>query len=137
MDIEADTLDTVLARATWLGMNAREAELFSGGGDVQSGALPLFERAPALSGLVIRDGAQGCDVYLREGSTEHVASPTVVAVDTNGAGDVHVGAFLSALARGEDHVTAARSANEAAAVSVTRLGPATAPRLGDQGVEST
>ncbi|MEP6759821.1 MAG: PfkB family carbohydrate kinase, partial [Sporichthyaceae bacterium] len=53
--------------------------------------------------------------------------PTVVAVDTNGAGDVHVGAFLAALARGEDPVRAARSANEAAADAVTRLGPATAP----------
>ncbi len=97
----------------------------------------VFERAPSLSGLVVRDGARGCDVYSRDGSPEHVGSPTVVAVDTNGAGDVHVGAFLAALARGEDPVRAARSANEAAAVAVTRLGPATAPRLGDQGVEST
>ncbi len=137
MDIEADTLDAVLARVTWLSMNAREAALLMGDSAAESTARTLFERAPSLSGLFVRDGPRGCDVYSRDGSPEHVGSPTVVAVDTNGAGDVHVGAFIAALARGEDRVTAARSANAAAAMSVTRLGPATAPRIGDQGVEST
>jgi sugar/nucleoside kinase (ribokinase family) len=131
-DIAADTLDAVLTRVTWLSMNAREAELVSGGADVQSGALALFDRAPALSGLVIRDGARGCDVHRTMGDGQHVDAPAVEVVDTNGAGDVHVGAFVAALARGEDPVLAARSANEAAAVSVTRRGPATAPRRDGQ-----
>ena len=126
-DIGADVLDAVLTRLSWLSLSAREATLLTGVSDAESIARRVFERAPSLSGLVVRDGPRGCDVHSRDGSPEHVGSPTVVAVDTNGAGDVHVGAFLAALGRGEDAVRAARSANEAAAVSVTRLGPATAP----------
>jgi sugar/nucleoside kinase (ribokinase family) len=126
-DIPAGLLDTVLARLTWLSLSVREAALLTGETEAESVARTVFERAPTLSGLVVRDGPRGCDVYSRGGAAEHVGAPTVVAVDTNGAGDVHVGAFLAALARGEDPVRAARSANEAAAVAVTRLGPATAP----------
>ncbi|HEX9518227.1 MAG TPA: PfkB family carbohydrate kinase, partial [Streptosporangiaceae bacterium] len=48
-------------------------------------------------------------------------------VDTNGAGDTHSGAFIAALAAGAAEIAAARSANAAAALSVTRRGPATAP----------
>jgi sugar/nucleoside kinase (ribokinase family) len=51
----------------------------------------------------------------------------VDAVDTNGAGDAHTGTFVAALARGADALDAARTANAAAALSVTRRGPATAP----------
>jgi sugar/nucleoside kinase (ribokinase family) len=51
----------------------------------------------------------------------------VRAVDTTGAGDTHSGAFLAALAAGADEAAAARTANAAAALSVTRHGPATAP----------
>jgi sugar/nucleoside kinase (ribokinase family) len=136
-DIPAELLDQVLGRLTWLSLSAREATLLTGETAAESVARTVFERSPALSGLVVRDGQRGCDVHSRRGPPEHVAAPTVVAVDTNGAGDVHVGAFLAALARGEDPLRAAGSANEAAAVAVTRLGPATAPRRDDQGDEST
>jgi len=51
----------------------------------------------------------------------------VDAVDTSGAGDTHTGAFIAALAGGADEVDAARTANAAAALSVTRRGPATGP----------
>jgi sugar/nucleoside kinase (ribokinase family) len=51
----------------------------------------------------------------------------VDVLDTNGAGDAHSGAFIAALAAAAADVTAARSANGAAALSVTRRGPATAP----------
>jgi sugar/nucleoside kinase (ribokinase family) len=126
-DIPAGVLDIVLARLTWLSLSVREAALLTGESNPGSVARAVFERTPSLSGLVVRDGARGCDVYSADGVGEHVSAPTVEAVDTNGAGDVHVGAFLAALARGESPVRAARSANEAAAVAVTRLGPATAP----------
>ena len=42
----------------------------------------------------------------------------VAAVDSNGAGDTHVGTFLAALLRGPDPIEAARAANEAAAAFV-------------------
>jgi sugar/nucleoside kinase (ribokinase family) len=51
----------------------------------------------------------------------------VRAVDTNGAGDTHGGVLAAALSRGDDVLDAARRANAAAAIAVTRWGPATAP----------
>jgi sugar/nucleoside kinase (ribokinase family) len=57
----------------------------------------------------------------------HVPAPSVVAVDTTGAGDAHAGVFLAALADGLSPADAARRANAAAALAVTRPGPATAP----------
>jgi len=46
----------------------------------------------------------------------------VSAVDTTAAGNVFNGAFAVALAEGEDVLGAARFANAAAAISVTRPG---------------
>jgi sugar/nucleoside kinase (ribokinase family) len=49
------------------------------------------------------------------------------AVDTNGAGDTHTGVLVACRASGADWETAARRANAAGAIKVTRRGPATAP----------
>jgi sugar/nucleoside kinase (ribokinase family) len=57
----------------------------------------------------------------------HIPAPTVHAVDTTGAGDAHSGVFLAALADGLLAADAARRANAAAALAVTRAGPATSP----------
>ena len=129
-EIPAEVLDAVLARVSWLSLNAREASLLTGAADPSAAARALFARAPTLAGVVVRDGPRGCSVYPSAADGEQVDAPAVEAadvVDTNGAGDVHVGAFVAGLARGEDPVSAARAANAAAAVAVTRLGPATAP----------
>lgn len=73
-------------------------------------------------GTVIREGADGCVV-----NGERIAGFAVDAVDTNGAGDTHVGVFAASLARGLDPRAAAVRANAAAAIAVTRRGPATSP----------
>jgi sugar/nucleoside kinase (ribokinase family) len=52
---------------------------------------------------------------------------TVEVMDTNGAGDIHDGVFLSELARGTETAEAARRANAAAAMSIGVFGPATCP----------
>ena len=57
----------------------------------------------------------------------HIPAPAVHAVDTTGAGDAHAGVFLAALADGLSPADAARRANAAAALAVTRPGPATSP----------
>jgi len=51
----------------------------------------------------------------------------VVAVDTTGAGDAHAGVFLAGLAAGLLPAAAASRANAAAALAVTRAGPAESP----------
>ena len=57
----------------------------------------------------------------------HILAPAVHAVDTTGAGDAHAGVFIAALADGLSPADAARRANAAAALAVTRPGPATSP----------
>jgi sugar/nucleoside kinase (ribokinase family) len=51
----------------------------------------------------------------------------VTAIDTNGAGDAHAGVLLAGLAAGLSPEQAALRANAAAAIAVTRWGPATSP----------
>jgi sugar/nucleoside kinase (ribokinase family) len=51
------------------------------------------------------------------------------AVDTTGAGDTHVGAFVGGLARGLDPVEACRWANAAAAHVVGIRGQVSPPRV--------
>ena len=104
--------------------NGPEALAFTGAADM-SQALPMLnQHLQAL--LVVRDGPNGCWVG-RGAETEHVPGFKVQAVDSNGAGDAHAGVFIAGLAKGLKPVEAARRANAAAALAVTRWGPATSP----------
>jgi sugar/nucleoside kinase (ribokinase family) len=76
--------------------------------------------------MVVRDGPQGCWIHQR-GERRHVPGFAVKAVDSNGAGDAHAGVFVAGLAQGLNAPEAARRANAAAALAVTRWGPATSP----------
>jgi sugar/nucleoside kinase (ribokinase family) len=114
-DIPPDALRSVLDRTDWLTSNAREARLL---GPYASGRV----------GSVVRTGSTGCTVQGRSGDPVQVSGfPVTGTLDTNGAGDTHTGAFIAALARGATPIEAATWANAAAAISVTRRGPATAP----------
>ena len=73
-------------------------------------------------GNILRLGPEGCEI-----DGERIPGFDVDAVDTNGAGDAHVGVFAASIALGHDPRTAAIRANAAAAMAVTRRGPATAP----------
>ena len=104
--------------------NGPEALAFTGAADM-SQALPMLnQHLQAL--LVVRDGPNGCWVG-RGAETEHVPGFKVQPVDSNGAGDAHAGVFIAGLAKGLKPVEAARRANAAAALAVTRWGPATSP----------
>ncbi len=106
--------------------NGPEALAFTGAVDI-AGALPeLGRHLPAETLLVVRDGPNGCWVG-RKGSVEHVPGFKVQAVDSNGAGDAHAGVFIAGLANGLSPAAAAQRANAAAALAVTRWGPATCP----------
>ncbi|TIS72707.1 MAG: ribokinase, partial [Mesorhizobium sp.] len=121
-------LDRVLARTSWLSCNIVEAAEIAGPGGVEAIAARLLSNhCPSAEGVVIRAGAKGCFVRLADGTAQAVPGFKVAAVDTNGAGDTHIGAFVSALSRGVPPFEAARYANAAAAVSVTRHGGSSAP----------
>lgn len=127
-DIPRPILSRVLARSAWLSCNMAEAAEIAGQGDVETLAARLLaDHCPRAAGVVIRSAAKGCHIRLADGSTQTVAGFKVDAVDTNGAGDTHIGAFVSALARGAHPFEAARYANAAAAISVTRHGGSSAP----------
>jgi sugar/nucleoside kinase (ribokinase family) len=125
--ISSGTLVAVLERADWVSCNEREARQMTGRSTPQGAASALAESG---TGVVIRLGAQGCLLRV-DGETTLIPGFAVKAVDSNGAGDAHVGAFLAALASGLTPVAAARRANACAAIAVTRTGPATAPTLAE------
>ncbi|PTE07864.1 PfkB family carbohydrate kinase [Mesorhizobium helmanticense] len=127
-DIPRAVLDRVLARTTWLSCNRTEAVEIAGPGDVEAIAARLLSsHCPKAEGIIVRAGAKGCFVRLADGGTQTIPGFEVTAIDTNGAGDTHIGAFVSALSRGLRAFEAARYANAAAALSVTRLGGSSAP----------
>lgn len=106
--------------------NGPEALAFTGAGTLAEALRELNRHLSAEALLVVRDGPNGCWVS-RHGKAEHVPGFKVQAVDSNGAGDAHAGVFLAGLAEGLTPAVAARRANAAAALAVTRWGPATSP----------
>lgn len=77
--------------------------------------------------LIIRAGAAGAWVCDADGNCEHCSGLAVTPVDTNGAGDCHTGVVCAGLASGLTLRDAVRRGNVAAALAVTRYGPATCP----------
>jgi ribokinase len=103
--------------------NETELELLTGQcGGVESAAKVLQSRGPQA--VVVTLGAAGA-LVLQE-AVEKVAAWRVDAIDPTGAGDVFVAALAVFLAEGLTLREAARRANAAAAISVTRLGTQTA-----------
>jgi sugar/nucleoside kinase (ribokinase family) len=134
--IPAAALAAVLGRADWLTCNAREAAILTGSTDPLAAVAALAGRAgqvgrPRRPGVLVRTGPGGCLIGRPGAGWVHVPGFQVAVLDTNGAGDAHSGAFIAALAAGAADTAAARSANAAAALSVTRPGPATAPTRGE------
>ena len=101
-----------------------------------TGTSDLCQAARILAGcgvrvVVFKLGAEGCAVW-RDGELIRVPAFQVEVVDTTGAGDCFAGAYLAALTRGLDALDAARFANAAAALSVTRLGATEGLRAWDE-----
>lgn len=125
-----EALEAACERATWISANAREAEVLSGAADPVRAAMLLAERAPKDGGVVVRNGKHGCVVATSE-YCQKIEPFDVTPVDTNGAGDTHLGSFIARLAIGDTPIEAARYANVAAALSTQISGPATAPVADD------
>lgn len=124
--IDQGVLDAIFERVDWISCNAREAESMTQLEDVVSAAERLRGRL-ARGSVIVRSGREGCVLATNAEPTQWVSGFAVDAIDSNGAGDTHVGAFAASLAQGRSPQEAARWANAAAALSVTRRGPATGP----------
>ena len=120
--------DAALTAATWVSANRAEAMALTGCADPEAAAATLAHRP---GGAIVRDGANGCFLATADSPPRHIPGHPVRAVDTNGAGDTHIGAFIATLAETGDPFRAARFANIAAALSTTQEGPSTAPTKAD------
>jgi sugar/nucleoside kinase (ribokinase family) len=137
-DLDPGTVERVLARTAVWTSNAEEATGLTGEPDVARACELLAGRIGRRSGVapvvVVRDGPRGCHVRV-DGVTRQVPGFPRRAVDSNGAGDTHTGVLCAelALAGGPDRGVpeAARRANAAGAIAVTRRGPADAPTRAD------
>jgi ribokinase len=103
-------------------VNAIEAEQLGGLavtdlGSAAAAAAALAERFPAVVVTAGGDGVAG----VRQGE-DPVVLPAlpVTLVSTHGAGDVFVGALVTAFAAGQSFAECLRSANAAAAIHVSR-----------------
>ena len=122
-ELPAELLVPVMARADWISANAEEAAILTGQPDATQAAQAMSQ---TRAGAVVRQGAAGC-ILSFAGQNHHLPGHEVTAIDTNGAGDTHIGSFIAELMQTGDPLHAARYANIAAALSTTREGPATAP----------
>jgi sugar/nucleoside kinase (ribokinase family) len=123
---QAPAWDRLLAHMRILSCNAREARLMTDTEDLVAASAALAGRLAPGAAVVVRDGAAGC-LLTHDGHTDAVPGFPAEVVDTTGAGDTHCGTLAAELLRGADLRTAALRANAAAAIAVTRRGPATSP----------
>jgi ribokinase len=116
-------LTELVTLADVLVVNQGEAEAL-GFPDARSGANAL--RAT----VVVTRGAQGAECS--DGAqTWTVGAPVVDAVDTVGAGDAFLGAFVAAVVDGDDLATALRYAVAAGSLAVQQPGARTSPHRAD------
>lgn len=125
-DLPTELLAAVAGRADVLTLNERESVILGG----QPGVLAL---AGPGAVVLLRSGPDGCLVVTPDddapgGRTRTpVPAPVVTVVDSTGAGDAHAGTLIAEMLRDTPILEAVRRANAAAAITVTRAGPATSP----------
>lgn len=133
--LPAEVREHILGLTTvWTGNREESAALAAGRPPEPGEPLPgmaeslrdCAARLPDGAVVITRDGPNGC-ALLADGAACVVPGFPRTPVDTNGAGDVHTGALLARHLAGASWPEAARWANAAAAIAVTRRGPASAP----------
>lgn len=112
--------DSVWKNIAWFTPNETEAAFYlNEGASVEETARELLDRG--VGGVALKRGSEGAYVAVRD-KAEWVPPFNVQATDTVAAGDCFNGAFAVALLEGKDPWQAARFANAAAAICVTRRG---------------
>ena len=104
--------------------NADEIMMLTGKETVSAAAAEFLARG--VDTVAVKMGDQGCYVATSKGETVRLDGHKVKAVDTTGAGDTFNAGFVYGMLSGWELEDVARFANAAAAISVTKLGGATA-----------
>ncbi len=113
--IDPQLMDRIFALKPILHLNEEEACTYTGRADVETAAARLHE----LTGnaVLITRGRCGALVY-RGGQAVQIPGVQARQVDTNGAGDAHIGAVIACVCRGMSLVEAVRCANRVSALVV-------------------
>jgi sugar/nucleoside kinase (ribokinase family) len=98
--------------------NEDEAAVLTGAADSETQCTRL---AAAYSLVVLKRGGSGCEAAAGA-ARWRIAAPSIKAVDTTGAGDAFVAAFLAARLQGAEIETALKRAVTAGAEAATRIG---------------
>jgi ribokinase len=113
--------DTVWSQVAWFTPNETEADFYlDDGSSTEDTAAHLLGKG--LRAVVLKRGAEGAFIATADGKSGWVKPFHVDAIDTVAAGDCFNGAFAVGLLEGKDPWAAARFANAAAAICVTRKG---------------
>ncbi|WP_406283101.1 ribokinase [Embleya sp. NBC_00896] len=113
---------TVLRACDPLVLNEHEASVTAGVDDARAALKVWRSLDPRPRSIVLTLGSGGALVAEADTEPVHLASPTVAAVDTTGAGDAFTGALAWRLATGDDLVAATRYAVRVGAAAVRREG---------------
>lgn len=116
--------DELLSQVSIITPNEKEASMLTGIDIIDTTSAKeaaLLLAAKGINTIIITLGAAGALVY-HEKEFTIVESNIVKAIDTTAAGDVFNGALSVALSEDKTMLEAVKFANEAAAISVTRLG---------------
>jgi sugar/nucleoside kinase (ribokinase family) len=103
----------------WIFCNAEEAMELTGASDLESAQSAMLEYTQEA---IITLGADGVAV-VSQNEVNIVKGCETKAIDTNGAGDMFAGTFLSALSKGASKQSAATLANIGASQVVAQYGP--------------
>ncbi|MBP0577961.1 ribokinase [Labrys sp. LIt4] len=102
-------------------VNEGEARTLTRCGDPAQAAAELLRQGAGV--VLVTLGSRGCLIAEDEtGSTRRLPAPSVIAVDTSGAGDVFCGVFAGGIDLGMTPADAASLAIAAAAIAVSRNG---------------
>lgn len=115
----SEYLTEILPHVDYFLPNEEEARFYSAKNSAEECAKTFVEQGAGCA--VIKCGKNGCIIADSKGTQEVRGYPTE-AIDTTGAGDTFVGAFVSGLLQGLDPVDCVKFANAAASISVKHLG---------------
>lgn len=116
--------DELLQKLFLITPNKTEAEILTGikvSDEKSALQAAMFLYCKGVEIVIVTLGAAGA-FLLKDGKGELIGAPKVTAVDTTAAGDTFNGALAVALSEGKDIREAVVFANQAASISVTRIG---------------
>lgn len=118
--IKKERHERILKLHPVLHLNEGEALQFTGEEHYEDAAEQLFEKCG--NAVIITLGEKGCYLY-QSGVGELIPSQKAQVVDTIGAGDTHIGAFIALRNKGKDCREAVALANQVSAMVVGVQGP--------------